>query len=45
VKAFANGTLTDPASWPTYEVKQLQPEDFYKIQQAYDDWHKAHGTK
>lgn len=43
VEAFAAGTLTDPMSWPTYRVKQLQPEDFYKIEQAYDDWHAAHG--
>ncbi|HEX4106322.1 MAG TPA: hypothetical protein VHX92_08840 [Rhizomicrobium sp.] len=45
---IADGTLSDygdPRTWPTYETKQLQPEDFYKIQQAYDDWHKAHGTK
>ena len=39
---FAAGILTDPMTWPTYETKQLQPEDFYKIQQAYDDWHNAH---
>ena len=42
VKAFSDGTITDPASWPTYETKQLQQEDFYKIQQAYDEWHAAH---
>jgi hypothetical protein len=45
---IADGTLSDygdPRTWPTYETKQLQPEDFYKIQQAYDDWHKAHGAK
>jgi len=41
-KAFADGTLTDPMAWPTYETKQLQPEDFYKIEQAYDEWHAAH---
>jgi hypothetical protein len=29
-------------AWPTYETKQLQPEDFYKIEQAYDEWHAAH---
>ena len=35
----------DPRTWPTYETKRLQPEDFYKIQQAYDDWHAAHPAK
>jgi len=39
---FADGSLTDPETWPTYDVKQLQPEDFYKIEQAYDQWHKDH---
>jgi len=42
VKKFADHTLDDPMTWPSYETKQLQPEDFYKIQQAYDEWHAAH---
>jgi hypothetical protein len=35
----------DPSKWPVYEVKQLPPEDFYKIKQAYDQWHKDHPVK
>jgi hypothetical protein len=35
----------DPAKWPVYAVKQLPPEDFYKIQQTYDQWHKDHPNK
>jgi hypothetical protein len=42
---IADGSLSDfgdPRTWPNYEIKQLQPEDFYKVEQAYDAWHKAH---
>jgi hypothetical protein len=39
---MAKSELTDPRSWPIYETKQLAPEDFYKIEQAYDAWHKDH---
>ena len=41
-----DGSLSDfgdPATWPTYIVKELPREDFYKIQQAYDAWNKEHG--
>lgn len=41
-EAFADGSLGDPMTWSTYQVKQWQPEDFYKIEQTYDDWHAAH---
>ncbi len=34
--------MADPRTWPRYEVEQIPPEDFYKIEQAYDAWHKAH---
>jgi hypothetical protein len=36
------GDFTDPRSWPRYDVKQIPPEDFKKIEEAYDAWHKAH---
>jgi hypothetical protein len=39
---IASGDITDPQSWPIYETKQYPPEDFYKIEQAYDAWHKDH---
>jgi hypothetical protein len=42
---IANGSLTDPRTWPIYETKQLAPGDFYKIEQAYDAWHKEHPAK
>ena len=41
----ADGTLADygdPRTWPNYAVKQLAPEDFYKIEKEYDTWHKDH---
>ena len=41
-KAFADGTMSDPMTWPTYETKRLQPEDFFTIEQAYNDWHAVH---
>jgi hypothetical protein len=41
-RTIANGSLTDPRSWPIYEIKQLPPDDFYKIEQAYDAWNKEH---
>jgi hypothetical protein len=37
---IADGTWTDfgdPRTWPHYAVKQLAPEDFYKIEKEYDD--------
>jgi hypothetical protein len=37
----SEGALTDPRDWPVYETNRLTPEDFYKIEQAYDAWHKA----
>lgn len=44
---LADGSLSDfgdPRTWPHYEVKQIPPEDFYKIQKAYDAWHAEHGA-
>jgi hypothetical protein len=44
---IADGTWTDygdPRTWPNYAVKQLAPEDFYKIEKEYDDCHKDHST-
>ncbi len=41
-RKFADGTLADPMTWPTYETKRLQPEDFTTIEQAYNEWHAAH---
>jgi hypothetical protein len=41
-----DGSLSDfgdPATWPSYVVKELPKEDFYRIQQAYDAWNKEHG--
>ena len=41
----ADGSLSDfgdPKTWPIYQTKQLPPEDFYKIEQAYAEWHKDH---
>lgn len=43
---IADGSLTDygdPRTWPNYAIKQLQPEDFYRIEQTYNEWHAAHG--
>jgi hypothetical protein len=45
LKTIATGdfsSVTDPRQWPRYEVKQIPPEDFKKIEEAYDAWHKAH---
>ena len=43
VAALASkGTLADPHSWPVYQVRQIPPEDFKKIEAAYDSWHRAH---
>lgn len=43
---LADGTLFeelgDPRTWPRYDIDQLPSEEFYKIAQAYDAWHKAH---
>jgi hypothetical protein len=42
---IADGSLSDygdPSRWPHYAVKQLAPESFYKVEQAYDAWDKAH---
>jgi hypothetical protein len=36
------GDFTDPRTWPRYDVQQIPPEDFKKIEDAYDAWHKAH---
>jgi hypothetical protein len=36
------GELIDPRKWPHYEIDQLPPEDFYKVEQAYNAWHKEH---
>lgn len=40
-----NGTMSDygdPSTWPRYEVQQIAPEDFYKLEKAYADWREAH---
>ncbi len=45
LKVIATGDfseVTDPRKWPTYEVKQIPPEDFRKIEAAYDSWHRVH---
>lgn len=45
---IADGSLSDygdPKTWPHYEVQQLSKEDFYKVEQAYDAWNKAHPTR
>ena len=42
---IADGSLSDfgdPKTWPIYQTRQLPPEDFYKIEQAYAEWHKDH---
>ena len=39
---IASGDITDPQSWPIYETKQYPPEDFYKIEKAYQAWDKDH---
>lgn len=42
---MADGSLSDfgdPKTWPIYQTKQLPPEDFHKIEQAYAEWHKDH---
>jgi hypothetical protein len=36
------GGSSDPETWPTYSVTTYTRGDFYKIEQAYDAWHKAH---
>ena len=44
---IADGSLSDfgdPTLWPRYAVKQIPPEDFYKIEQTYKDWHAAHAA-
>lgn len=38
---LAEGAL-NAQNFPVYDVKQYAPEDFYKIEQDYDAWHKAH---
>jgi len=43
-----DGSLSDfgdPRTWPVYQTGQLPPEDFYKIEQAYTQWHKDHPGK
>ena len=42
---IADGSLSDfgdPKTWPIYQTQQLPPEDFYKIEQAYAEWHRDH---
>lgn len=44
---IADGTWTDygdPRTWPNYAVKQLPPEDFYKIEKEYDVWNRDHSA-
>lgn len=46
VGKILDGSLSDygdPATWPTYAVRQLPREEFYKVQAAYDAWNAAHG--
>jgi hypothetical protein len=38
------GDFADPESWPHYVVKQMPSDDFYKVEKAYDAWHKDHPT-
>jgi len=38
-----DGTLADPETWPTEDVTTYAPEDFYKREQDYAAWNKAHG--
>jgi hypothetical protein len=45
LRKIADGSLAemaDPRTWPRYEVKQIPPEDFKKLEDAYAAWHKAH---
>lgn len=39
---IADGSITDPHTWPIYETEQLTPIELYKIEQAYDAWNKEH---
>jgi hypothetical protein len=42
VTKIADGSLTDPHTWPIYETQQLAPNELYKIEQTYDQWNKDH---
>jgi hypothetical protein len=45
LKMIATGDFSqigDPHKWPRYDVTRIPPEDFKKIEEAYDAWHKAH---
>jgi hypothetical protein len=43
VTGLANASA-DPETWPTYDVTTYAAGDFYKVEQAYDAWHKDHPT-
>jgi hypothetical protein len=45
VAMASTGKLTNPRAWPIYETEKLTPEEFYKVEQAYDAWNKAHPDK
>jgi hypothetical protein len=45
---IANGTLDDygsPDRWPVYATKNLSPQNFHEIEEAYDAWHRDHPVK
>jgi hypothetical protein len=37
-----DGSIGDPKTWPLHAVNQLPKEDFYKLEQTYQQWHKDH---
>jgi hypothetical protein len=44
-RKLADGTLTDPHTWPLYKTQTLPPNELYKIEERYAAWHKAHDDK
>ena len=40
-----SGKITDPRTWPHYEVQMYGKGDFYKIEQAYDEWNRQHARR
>ncbi|HEY1709845.1 MAG TPA: hypothetical protein VGG10_16370 [Rhizomicrobium sp.] len=42
---LADGTLTDPHTWPLYKTQTPPPNELYKIEQRYAAWHRAHDEK
>lgn len=47
VETIASGhgaDMLDPRLWPHDQVQRLSAPDFARIEQAYDEWHRLHGT-